>query len=75
MEGALAFSVDQIRFHEHHPEYGEYWSPGTADASDSASAELADTPNSEQLPAQDVSDVPRTLQVCLCIMTRFGVIG
>lgn len=27
------------------------------------SAELSDTPNSEQLPEQDVSDVPRTLQV------------
>lgn len=53
----------QIRFHEHHPEYCDYWSPDTVDANNAGSAELVDEPKSEQLPDQDVSDVPRTLQV------------
>lgn len=58
----------QIRFHEHHPEYCEYWSPDTVDANNAGSAELVDEPNSEQLPDQDVSDVPRTLQVPINVM-------
>lgn len=53
---------EQIRFHEHHPEYGDYWSPDTGNDTDTTPTTY-DKPNSERLPQQDASDEPRTLQV------------
>lgn len=53
---------EQIRFHEHHPEYGDYWSPDTGNDADTTPATY-DKPNSERLPEQDAHDEPRILQV------------
>lgn len=59
---ACLASIEQIRFHEHHPEYGDYWSPDTGNDTDTTPTTY-DKPNSERLPEQDASDEPRTLQV------------
>lgn len=58
----VCLAFPQIRFHEHHPEYKDYWSPETVNDTDTTPTTY-DKPNSERLPEQDASDEPRTLQV------------
>lgn len=69
----IRWRTTKIRFHQHHPEYEDYWSPDTVNTNDT-SGELGDTPTPQKLPTHDGSDEPRTLQVIQRLLSVQGSI-